>query len=168
MNKILIMSLIFLSLDLFSAIPPKAKINSQFLTTSSFLKGGDYKELQSVLDIRHSADRKKNVERVVIDLGTKDGKSLFGEVGYYQVEYKKEANLLILDLAQTPISKITIEQLRARLKTSKLIRSMDMVLDPITNNLNLSMVLQDNVKPRVFRSKGQKTSSKIVVDVVLK
>lgn len=152
----------------FAAIPPQVKKMPPFFQTSSATKGGNFRDLQSVLDIRHTADSNKKVERIVIDLGTRDGKQLMGEVGYYHVEYKKEQNALIVDLAQTPISNISPEQFKARLKSSSLIKSATMILDPVTNNMNLSLRLVDQAKPRVFRAVGKKTASKIVIDVVRK
>lgn len=157
---------IFSSPVLFAAIPPKVKRTPQFFEGSAATKGGNFKGMQSILDIRHTADPKKNVERLVIDLGTQDGRVLLGEVGYYHVEYKKEQNALIIDIAQTPVSKVSINQLRAKLQKSMLIKKADMILDPVTNNLNLSLTLTEQAKPRVFRAVGKKTASKIVVDVV--
>lgn len=159
------------SSSLFAAVPkltpaqPKQLLNKP-QSSSIEMMGGNAGALFTILDVRRSTDVKKKVERVVIDLGDSKGRGLRGDVGFYHAELQADPPRLVLDIAQTPQSKLSFEEVQKRLSKSITIRQSTVMIDPITNNTNISIDLQPGTKARVFPVKGVKDSSKIVIDLI--
>lgn len=161
------------SSSLFAAVPkltpaaPKQLLNKP-VGGSIEMMGGTAGSLFTILDVRKSSDLKKKVERVVIDLGDQRGRALKGDVSFYHAELQSDPPRLILDIAQTPQSKLSFEEVQKRLSKSITIRKSTVMMDPVTNNTNISIDLQPGTKARVFPVKGVKDSSKIVIDLIAK
>lgn len=145
-----------------AAQPQVAKILNSTGNTFGGVAGSGF----TLLDVRRTASAKKKMERVVIDIGDREGKKLLGRPGFYFAEYQKKNNRLILDFAQMPSSKINQAKLARILKNSKAVKTSRMSLDPMDNALNLSLDLRKNTKVKVYPVTGKKATSKVVLDFI--
>ncbi|MNL34699.1 hypothetical protein D3C87_1566830 [compost metagenome] len=64
-----------------------------------------------------------------------------------------------------PNARINQAQIAARLKNSTSIRRTAMSMDPTDSSLILSMDLKPNTKVRVYQVIGNKSTSKVVIDL---
>ncbi|MGZ3826399.1 MAG: hypothetical protein ACXVCR_15670 [Bdellovibrio sp.] len=120
----------------------------------------------TLMDVRRTADKSKKIERIVMDVGDRNGAALRGWPGYYFVELKKNPQRLVIDFAQMPNSNIDQKQLAMKLKNSFAVTNTTLSLDPLDSSLNLTMDLKKNTKVRVYQVAGKKSTSKVVVDLI--
>jgi len=169
MNKtFLILAVSFgFSLQAFAAIPPKAgkPAVGKILFNEGAATGGLAGTGFSLMDLRRTADNKKHVERIVIDIGDMQGNLQKGLPAYFHAELKKNPSKLILDFDQTPVSRLDDGRLADRFKGSLFVKKTSMILDPEDKALNLTLDLKPGTSARIFQVKGQKTTSKVVVDL---
>src|SRR5437868_13823594 len=101
MNKFLLIAAISLSYSVaaYAAIPAKMKapVPGKILIKEGSVTGGIAGSGFSLLDLRRTADNKKHLERVVIDIGDMQGQTLKGLPGYFHAELKKNPSKLVLD-----------------------------------------------------------------------
>lgn len=140
--------------------PPVGKI----LIGTGSVSGGIAGTGFSLLDLRRTADAQKKVERVVIDIGDMEAKPQKGYPAYFHAELKSNPDRLILDLDQTPISRLDEGRLSDRFKKSLFVKKTSMILDPEDKALNLTWDLKPNTGVRIFQVKGDKTPAKVVID----
>lgn len=158
----------FITLQALAAIPPKqgvpvaAKILSGAGSSFGGLAGSGF----TLLDVRRTADARKKIERLVFDVGDKEGHSMRGWPGYYHAELKSNPSRLVLDFSQMPSSRVTQLDVDSRLKGSLAIRQAVMSLEPVESTLNLTLDLKKNTKVRVYQVMGKKSTSKVVVDLI--
>ncbi len=168
MNKFLLIAALSLGYTLASnaAIPAKLKgpVPGRILVNEGQATGGIAGTGFSLLDLRRSSDAKKRVERVVIDIGDMHGQTIKGLPGYFHAELKKSPSKLILDFNQTPVSRLDEGRLKDRFKGSLFVKNTSMILDPEDGALNLTFDLKTGTVARVFQVKGEKGTSKVVVD----
>ena len=154
-----------------AALPPQKKIAAKPKAVSKILagEGASFGGLAgngfTLLDIRKTADAKKKIERVVLDVGDIQGAPMKGWPGYYYAELKKNPQRLVIDFSQMPNARINQQQIRSRLQGSAAIRTSQMTLDPVDNSLNLTLDLKQNTKVRVYQVAGKKATSKVVIDL---
>lgn len=159
---------LFLAMPVMGAIsakatkPTAAKILVGEGTSFGGLAGNGF----TLKDLRRTADAKKKVERIVMDVGDRNGADLRGWPGYFFVELKKNPQRLVIDFAQMPNSNIDQKQLALRMKNSLAVLKTSMSLDPVDNSLNLTMDLKKNTKVLVHQVRGKKTTSKVVIDFI--
>ena len=120
----------------------------------------------TLMDIRRTADAKKKVERIVIDVGDMNGAALRGKPGYYFAELKKNPQRLVIDFSQMPSARLDQDKIAERLKGSLAVTNSSLSLDPVDNSLNLTFDLKKNTKVRVYQVAGNKATSKVVVDLL--
>jgi hypothetical protein len=172
--KYIFRNLSFLMVVLFAyqaqaAIPAKqaSAIPSKILSGSGATFGGVAGKGFTLLDMRRTADRKRKIERLVFDVGDRDGKVLKGWPGYFHSELKKNPQRLVLDFAQMPQANIDQAGLIAKLKGSGAVRNIAMSLEPVDQTLNLTMDLKKNTKVKMYQVRGQNATSKVVVDLMI-
>lgn len=158
----------------FLALPVMAAVSAQALkpaaskilvgegTSFGGLAGNGF----TLMDLRRSADAKKKIERIVMDVGDRNGAALRGWPGYYFVELKKNPQRLVIDFAQMPNSNIDQKMLALRMKNSFAVMKTSMSRDPVDSSLNLTMDLKKNTKVRVYQVAGKKATSKVVIDLI--
>lgn len=120
----------------------------------------------TLMDLRRTADAKKKVERIVIDVGDRNGAAMRGWPGYYFAELKKNPQRLIIDFAQMPNARIDQKKIASRMTGSLAVLKTSMSLDPVDSSLNLTLDLKKNTKVRVYQVSGKKATSKVVVDLI--
>lgn len=157
---------VLMTLQVSAAIPPKPAFPAgRILMNEGVANGGLAGTGFSLMDLRRTADSKKKVERIVIDFGDIDGNLHKGLPAYFHAELKKNPNRLVLDFTQTPNSRIDDGRLENRFKGSLFVKKTSMILDPEDKALNLTLDLKPGTVARVFQVKGNKTTSKVVIDL---
>jgi hypothetical protein len=164
---VLILLLGSISLAAVPAKKPAMKIN-KILAGEGSTFGGLAGSGFTLLDVRRTADAKKKMERIVIDVGDINGKPQRGWPGYYFAELKSNPQKLIIDFSQMPNARINQAQIGDRLKASNAIRRTAMSMDPTDSSLILTMDLKQNTKVRVYQVAGNKSTSKVVIDLQAK
>ncbi len=145
-----------------ASVTPAAKILAGEGASFGGLAGSGF----TLLDVRRTADNKKKIERLVMDVGDIHGAPMRGWPGYYYAELKKNPQRLVIDFSQMPHSNIDAKGLNATFKGSMSVRKSAMSVDPVDNSLSLTLDLKPNTKVRVYQVAGKKTTSKVVVDLI--
>lgn len=151
-----------LSLTALAALPPKGKILDGFGSQIGGVAGSGF----TLLDLRVTRDVHKKIERIVMDMGDMNGEPIKGLPGYFHVELRDHPQKLVIDLAQTPHSKVDERMLAAAFKKSLAVKKTAITVDPVDNTLTISLDLKKHTKARVFQVAGQKQTSKVVVDLI--
>jgi hypothetical protein len=160
----LLVLLIFtaLSSNAFAAVPAKIR----FLQGSGSQTGGMAGTGFTLTGMRLSQDKKKKIERIVMDIGDKNGQSIKGLPGYFHIELKNNPQRLIVNLAQMPHSNVDARKLKEIFRQSLAVKNTALALDPIDSTLIVSMDLKKNTKVRVMQVAGKKQTSKVVLDLI--
>lgn len=138
---------------------------NNILKSNGALRGGKAGDGFSLLDLRSTVAKNSKTERLVLDIGNAAMQNLKGTVGYYNVELRKNKQVLI-DLTQTLNSKVTEEQLVRKLSKSPFIKKATMQFDPLTQNTSLVLDLKKSAQVKVLSVKGAKKTARIVVDLM--
>lgn len=163
----MVKQLVICLVSVFMAMPVLAAVPTKILSGQGVSFGGVAGSGFTLLDLRRTATKgKTKIERIVMDVGDRQGQSIKGRPGYYYAELKQNPSRLIIDFSQMPNSKVTAAQMAARFKGSNAVRKSSMSVDPIDSSLNLTLDLKKNTKVRVYQVAGKKTTSKVVVDLI--
>ncbi|WP_374075097.1 hypothetical protein [Bdellovibrio bacteriovorus] len=156
-----------LAVPAFAAVPSqKAKPVSKILSGQGVSFGGLAGTGFTMMDLRRTADSKKKIERIVIDVGDMNGGVIRGWPGYYFAELKNNPQRLVIDFAQMPNANVDQGQIASRMKGSLAVLKSSMSLDPVDSSLNLTLDLKKNTKVRMYQVAGKKTTSKVVIDLI--
>lgn len=156
------------SLQASAAVPAKKVQPSpqRILSGEGAVFGGLSGSGFTLLDLRRTADAKKKVERIVIDVGDLQGKPIKGWPGYYHAELQKNPQRLVLDFSQMPNTRVDEKSLASRFKGSKAVKRTSLSLDPVDNTLNLTLDLKNKTRAKVYQVAGKKNTSKVVIDLI--
>lgn len=160
--KFLLFGLFALSMTTQAAVPAKVRLLEKKGSQIGGVAGSGF----TLLDLRHSQDSKRKLERIVLDVGDLNGANMKGLPGYFQVELKDNPQKLVINLAQMPHSKIDQQKLSRVLAKSLSIQKSVMALDPTDNTLTITLDLKQNTRARVLQVPGKKLTSKVVVDLI--
>lgn len=158
----------------FLALPAQAAISKQktqpvaskILSGEGVSYGGLAGSGFTLMGVRRTADARKKVERIVLDVGDMNGAMLRGWPGYYFAELKRNPQRLVVDFAQMPNANLDQQKLSNVMKGSMAVMKTSMSLDPVDSSLNLTMDLKKNTKVRVYQVAGKKSTSKVVIDLI--
>lgn len=120
----------------------------------------------TLLDVRQTLDAKKKMERVVIDIGDLQGAPMKGLPGYYHAQLQKNPNRLVLDFSQMPNSRLDEMALSSRFRKSLAVRSSELSFDPLEKSTSMILNLKPGTKARVYQVAGNKSTSKVVIDLI--
>jgi hypothetical protein len=152
--------------DSYAAIPKNLPSQSlqNFLPEGSF-RGGGAGTGFSLLGVKrvYSTDRKS--ERLIFEIGDKEGKPYSGKPGYFHAQLFKNPSEFSLDFSQLVRSHVSSDQVRSLVKNSKLIDRINLVTDKEDHSTNLFMRFKSPVTMRMFILSPKKKSPKLVVDI---
>ncbi len=120
----------------------------------------------TLLDIKSVSNQASAEERLMIDVGDIDGKAHKGYPGYFQVELRNNSKTVIIDFAQMPASKMDLAKIQDKLKDSFYVKKAKLLADPSDDTLTLVLDLKKPAKLKVFQVPGEKTTSKVVLDLM--
>jgi hypothetical protein len=165
--KLVLVALI-LSLGLSAGAAPKSlsPVPGKILSGTGSKAGGIAGPGFTLLDIKSNFNRQAGIERLLIDVGDIDGRQRKGYPGYFQVELQNNSRRVVIDFAQMPASLVDVKKVQEKFKDSIFVKRAKMLADPSDDTLSLVLDLKKPAKLKVFQVPGQKTTSKVVLDLM--
>jgi hypothetical protein len=160
---IIVTSLFLIALKSQALLPKNDLTKPSLPTAAKVFTGGVAGVGFTLLDVKTL--QFKNNDRIVVDIGDLHGKNLKGLPGYFHAEYKAEKGKLILDFAQMPNSFISSQQLTDKLKSVGSIRQSRLHFDPADSSMSLILDLKKS-QVKIYQVPGQKTTSRVVIDLI--
>jgi hypothetical protein len=165
MTKILLSILVFSSFT-HAALPPKKTSTLESFQTVQRQIGGQAGAGFSLLNLQKIQAKNGNAERLIFEVGTKEGQALKGLPGYYNAQNQVRPNRIVLDFSQMFESKVNERFIKGILKDSKLVRDVKVTSDPLDKTLSMTLDLNSTVKMKTVQVAGKKQTAKIVVDII--
>jgi hypothetical protein len=149
-------------------------INSKGLSEKENFKtvqrqiGGQAGSGFSIINVQKVQSKNGKVERLIFEIGTKDGFILKGKPGYFNVQNQVKSNQIVVDFSQMFQSKVNEDFLRGIIKDSKVIKSAKLTQDPQDKTLSMVLKLKAPVKMRTLQVEGKKKTALVVIDMIQK
>lgn len=160
-----ILAALLLPLFLNAALPPAQKIQKSIIAEQGAVSGGIAGNGFSMLKMQLVSMPKAKMERYIFDIGDLRGRKVKGLPGFYHVQLVKNPPQIIIDFSQMPVSRVFENDLTKTIKKSVLVSSGKLVSDPIDKTLTMVLNLRKPGKMKVMQVKGEKETSKLVVDL---
>jgi hypothetical protein len=120
----------------------------------------------SVLDVRRVYAAKLGVERVIVEIGDKDGKiGPADQFGYFQASVDSTHNRIILDLAQLRMTDVTEQKLKTVFKKSAFVKSAEFTVDPEDKGATLVLNLKRPARLEAYRMVSNGKPARIILDM---
>lgn len=148
-----------------AALPTAQKIQKKIISEQGAVSGGVAGNGFSMLKMQLISMPNANMERFVFDVGDLKGQKIKGLPGFYHVQLVKNPPQMIIDFSQMPVSRVFESDLTKTLKKSALVANAKLVSDPTDKNLTMVLNLRKPAKMKVMQVKGEKETSKLVVDL---
>ncbi len=166
MQSVILMVILGVFFQAQGAVKPLPAKPQKILMGSGSMAGGIAGTGFSLINLKTTTNRQAKLERLMIDVGDIDGHPLKGLPGYFNVELQNKAKRIVVDFSQMPTTLLDSKGLTERLRMSTYVQSVKMLADPSDQTLSLIMELKKPVKLKVFQVPGQKTTSKLVLDLI--
>jgi len=128
--------------------------------------GGQAGSGVTLLGVRRVHSPKAKLERIILDLGNKEGKVAKGEqLGYFQASVDSQRNRIVLDLAQLRLSQVTETKLKEMFRKSPYVRSVELTMDPEDSAGSLVLNLRQPMRLEVFRLVPPGKAARVVMDI---
>jgi hypothetical protein len=147
--------------------PTDATTPDGFMSEGSF-RGGGAGIGFSLLRMKRVYSTDGNSERIILEIGDKEGRAFVGQPGYFHAQLFKKPSKLSLDLSQLLKSQVTSKDLKKMFKNSKLVKNASINSDSEDHSTNISIQFKSSIKMRVFTLSTQSTSPKLVIDFAKK
>ena len=144
-----------------SALPPVYK---NVLSKPGAVTGGQAGVGFSILNL-DLVPQKNKVERIIVDIGDRQGKPHLGKPGYFHVEMKSN-QMISIDFAQTGLTRVDQEKLNAALKKSRLVSKGLITFDSQDYNMNVTLTPRKPIKVKTYQVVGKNKTSKVVIDLI--
>ena len=165
MTKILFSILVFSGFAQ-AALPPQKPSTLESFQTVQRQIGGQAGAGFSLLNLQKIQAKNGKAERLVFEVGTKEGQILKGLPGYFNAQNQIRPNRIVLDFSQMLESKVNEKFIKGILKDSKLIKSVKVSSDPQDKTLSMTLDLNSAVKMKTVQVPGKKQTAKVVVDII--
>jgi hypothetical protein len=159
--------------EVWAAIPSTKTLYVHTLTakknryvSEGVFTGGTAGTGATVLGVRRLYSPKAQIERVVVDLGNKDGRPSPKSLSYFQASVDPGTNRIVLDLAQLQSTSVTEPQLKALFKKSAFVSKVEFTLDPEDKTGSMVLQLKRPAKLEVFQLLGGGKPARVVMDMV--
>ncbi len=165
------MTKIFLTLLIVSsfsnaAVPLKKESTLQSFKTVQRQIGGQAGAGFSLLNLSKIQAKNGKAERLIFEVGTKEGNILIGKPGYFNAQNQIHPNRIVLDFSQMMQSKVDEKFIRGILKDSKLVKNVKVISDPQDRTLSMTLDLNTAVKIKIVQVAGKKQTAKVVLDII--
>lgn len=165
MTKILLTLLVVSSFSN-AAVPPRKESTLQSFKTVQRQIGGQAGAGFSLLNLSKIQSKNGKAERLIFEVGTKDGSILKGKPGYFNAQNQIHPNRIVIDFSQMMQSKVDEKFIRGILKDSKLVKNVKVVSDPQDRTLSMTLDLNTTVKIKTVQVAGKKQTAKVVLDII--
>lgn len=154
------------NLSCLAAIPKSNNLATvkSFLSEGSF-RGGKFGSGFSLLGVKRVYSSSGNSERIILEMGDRDGKFYNGKPGYFHAQLFRNPSELSLDLTQVLKSRVNNTHLKNLIKQSKLIQTADLSADREDHSTHFNMRFKTPIKMRVFTLSPKKSTPKLVIDI---
>lgn len=151
-----------------AAIDPASslRVDSKIVKRPAVVIGGKAGQGFSLLSVNKANLSDSKTERWVFEIGDLMGNPNKGLPGYYHAQLRSNPDQLIIDFSQMPLSLLSEAELRSRLRRSSFIKNSTVIVNPDDKTLTLILDLNQFPKLRILQVKGEKTTSKVLVDFV--
>lgn len=160
-----ILGALLLPLMLQAALPPAQKIQKSLIVDQGAISGGIAGNGFSMLKMQLVSMPNVKMERYIFDIGDLRGKKIKGLPGFYHVQLVKNPPQIVIDFSQMPVSRVFENDLTKTIKKSVLVSSGKLISDPTDKTLTMVLNLKKPGKMKVMQVKGEKDTSKLVVDL---
>jgi hypothetical protein len=133
--------------------------------TSGVVIGGEAGAGFSLLNVRRQHSPKIGVERVILDIGDREGLPLKTHPGFFHVSIEKKPARIVIDLSQVTRSKVTEMELVKIFSASPFIKSVELSMDAEDSAATLVFNTKTSVAVEVFQLPLNKKSGRLVIDV---
>ena len=155
-----------------AAIPSKQTLFVQTLNqkknrymSEGVFTGGKAGSGASVLGVRRAYSAKAQIERVIIEMGDKDGKGDKDNLSYFQASIDPANSRMVLDLTQLKNAQVTEQKLKDVFKKSAYVASTEFTLDPEDKTGSMVFHLKRPMKMEVFQLHSKGKPSRVVIDL---
>ena len=172
MKWISLLSLVLAGAVAQAAIPGKQTLFVQTLDgkknrymSEGVFTGGKAGTGATVLGVRRTFSAKAQIERLIIDMGDKDGKPDKNALSYFQASMDPSTNRLVLDLTQLRTTRITEQKLKDVIRSSAFVRDAEFTLDPEDKTGSMVFHMKRPMKMEVFQLHAKGKPSRVVIDL---
>lgn len=144
-----------------------AAVSKNILHKDGFISGGTASSAGvSIIDMQIKDLKGSAGERIIFNIGDKNGLLLKGHPGYFHIEKTSSPSQFSIDFDQVMASNIDLLELQKKIKNSKNIASAKLLKDPEDGSLHFTFKLKSNIKMKVYQVSGVQDTSKVVIDLI--
>lgn len=128
--------------------------------------GGQSVDEFSLLSVKQEKLPAVGAERFTLAYGDRFGLPIHGDPGFFHVVLDRNAQRIVIDLAQIRKTAVDAKQLAKTLTASKYIASSDITMDPFDGSTNITLLLKVPIKMKVASfGKEAQGSARIQIDI---
>ncbi len=120
----------------------------------------------TLLNVQKITAKNGKAERLIFEVGTREGEPLKGLPGYFNIQNQINPNRIVVDFSQMFASRIDEKFILGVMGKSTLIKNAKVTTDPVDGSLSLAIDLNSQVKMKAIQVPGKKQTAKVVVDIV--
>lgn len=136
----------------------------QYLTTGVVI-GGQAGTGFTLLNVRRESSNKLAMERIIFDMGDRDGQPLLKKLGYFHVSVEKNPSRIVIDLSQVSRSRVSEINLAKMFEKSPFVSKVEMSMEPEDNAAKIVLNTKVPVAAEIFEMPSDKKASRLVVDL---
>lgn len=121
---------------------------------SGVLTGGVAGDTFTLTKITRQAGR-SGMEKWVLTYGDREGRPVPTGPGFFHVNVDRNGRRVVIDLAQVHKTAVDATQLEKMARTSSLIATTDMIMDPQDRSTNITLNMKSAVAVRVANERSQ-------------
>ena len=149
-----------------AALPPMKPAPRENFKTVQRQIGGQAGAGFSLLNLQKIQAKNGKAERLVFEVGTKEGQTLKGLPGYFNAQNQVGPNRIVIDFSQMFGSKVDENFIKGILKDSKLVKSVKVTTDPQDKTVSMTLDLNSAVKMKTMQVAGKKQTAMVVLDII--
>lgn len=132
--------------------------------------GGQAQDEFSLLSVRNDSASGTLGERVILNFGDRFGAPYKGEPGFFHVVLDRNAQRVVIDLAQMRKTAVDGKKLAQILSKSKNISSSDISMDPFDGSTNITLTMKQPIHIKigtggVTEVKSELDNARLVIDI---
>lgn len=165
--RMLVLALAFTTTQAFGASIYKKALDTkkdQYLT-SGVVIGGSAGPGFTLLNVRHETSKKLAMERIIFDLGNREGQPLLNKLGYFHVSVEKNPARVIIDLSQVARSRVSELDLARLFSKSPFVAKVEMSMEPEDSAAQIVLNTKGPIAAEVFEMPSAKKASRLVIDL---
>jgi hypothetical protein len=136
----------------------------QYLT-SGVVIGGQAGAGFTLLNVRREHSNKLAMERIIFDLGNREGQPLLKRLGYFHVSVEKRPSRIVVDLSQVSRSRVSELELARLFAKSPFVAKVEMSMEPEDSSAKIVLNTKGPIAAEVFEMPSDKKASRIVIDL---